>query len=227
MNCIALYHVGFENLGAWVAPLEERGYNITYQHAGTPLTRAQWMETDLVVVLGGPIGVNDTAIYPWLADELEGLKLRLQLQRPTLGVCLGAQLMAAVLGGSVAGRSAGKEIGWSALDIAEDAGPLAHLRGVPVLHWHGDNIALPDGVAATASTPGTPCQAFQIGSHALGVQFHAEFEPAALELWLTGHAVELHHASVDLAQLRADTARYGDGLVTAGREVVRAWLSRL
>lgn len=86
MNCIALYHLAFENLGTFAAPLEQRGFNITYQHASQPLSRAQWAETDLVVVLGGPIGVNEVASYPWLKDEIDGIKLRLQLKRPMLGV---------------------------------------------------------------------------------------------------------------------------------------------
>lgn len=145
MHCIALYHLAFENLGTFAAPLEERGFQISYQHASKPLSPAQWAEADLIVVLGGPIGVNDVAVYPWLKDEIEGIKLRLQLQRPILGVCLGAQLMAFALGGAIGAREAGKEIGWSALDLGENAGPLAHLRGVPVLHWHGDNIRLPQG----------------------------------------------------------------------------------
>jgi GMP synthase (glutamine-hydrolysing) len=225
MECIALYHVGFENLGTFAAPLEALGYRVRYQHASVPLPAAQWAEADLVVVLGGPIGVNDTAQYPWLAAEIEGIKLRLQLKRPMLGVCLGAQLMAFALGGEVGSRAAGKEICWSTLDISDQAGPLAHLRNVPVLHWHGDNIRLPDGVASIASTPGTPCQAFMVGQHALGIQFHAEFEPSALEQWLTGHAVELHHAGVDLQALRSDTQRYGAQLERAGQAVIRDWLT--
>ncbi len=224
MNCIALYHVGFEDLGTFAAPLEARGYRISYQHAGVPLTEAQWRETDLIVVLGGPIGVNDIGLYPWLADEIAGIKLRLQLKRPTLGICLGAQLMAVALGGEVGGRAAGKEIGWAPVDVCDHAGPLSHLRGVPVLHWHGDNIRLPEGVPSIAWTTGTPCQAFLVGDHALGIQFHAEFESAALEQWLTGHAVELQYAGVDLHRLREDTQRYGTGLAHACRAMIDAWL---
>ncbi|MTV40936.1 glutamine amidotransferase [Duganella radicis] len=225
MNCIALYHVGFEDLGTFAAPLEARGYHIRYQHAGTPLTAAQWCQADLVVVLGGPVGVNDASLYPWLADEIAGIKLRLQLKKPTLGVCLGAQLMAVALGGEVQGRAAGKEIGWSPVEVCEYAGPLAHLRGVPVLHWHGDNIRLPEGIPSIAWTQGTPCQAFLVGDHALGIQFHAEFDPAALEQWLTGHAVELQQAGVDLHRLREDTQRHGAELGLAGRALIDAWLT--
>lgn len=227
MDCIALYHVGFEDLGTFAAPLEAAGYRISYQHAGTPLSEAQWRDAALIVVLGGPIGVNDGALYPWLAQEIEGVKLRLRLQRPTLGICLGAQLMAFALGGDVAPRAAGKEIGWAPLEVARRDGPLSHLRDVPVLHWHGDNIAPPDGVASLASTPGTPCQAFQFGTHALGLQFHGEFEASALEQWLSGHAVELQHAGVDLARLRADTRLYAGALAQAGQAMLTAWVAGL
>lgn len=233
MQCIALYHVRFEDLGSFAAPLRDAGYDIEYRHAGAaPLGPDAWRDADLVVVLGGPIGVNDRADYPWLAVTIDGLAQRLAQRRPTLGICLGAQLMAAALGGAVqrragaAGASA-MEIGWSALELAPDAGPLEALRGIPVLHWHGDNIVAPEGVASLAATPGTPCQAFAVGRHALALQFHAEFAAAALEEWLTGHAVELAHAAVDLQALRRDSARHGAALEQAGAALLRAWLSTI
>jgi GMP synthase (glutamine-hydrolysing) len=225
MKCLALYHVRFEDLGTFAAPLERAGYAIEYRHAGAaPLSADEWRDLDLVVVLGGPIGAGDAAAYPWLQAEIDGLAHRLALRRPTLGICLGAQLMAVALGGRIVRRHA-PEIGWSRLDVAPDAGPLAALHGIPVLHWHGDNIVPPDSVASLAATDGTPCQAYAVGSHALALQCHAEFAAAALEEWLTGHAVELAHAGIDLHALRAATARHGRALALAGNDLLRRWLA--
>lgn len=231
-QCIALYHVRFEDLGSFAAPLAEAGYQVEYRHAGAqPLSPAQWRDAALVVVLGGPLGVGDVADYPWLAGEIDGLRERLALGRPTLGICLGAQLMAAALGGRIERRTGADgapamEIGWAPLDIPA-AGPLDALRDIPVLHWHGDNIVLPAGIEPLAGTAGTPCQAFAAGSHALGLQFHAEFAERALEEWLAGHAVELARAGAGLAALRRDTAIHGATLERAGRALLRDWLARL
>lgn len=236
MKCIALYHVRFEDLGSFAAPLARAGYQIEYRHAGAaPLSPDEWREAALVVVLGGPLGAGDVAAYPWLAAEIGGLRQRLALGLATLGICLGAQLMAVALGGRIERRGAADgspamEIGWAPLDVARTAGPqdpLGALRGIPVLHWHGDNIVPPAGIASLAATPGTPCQAFSAGRHALGLQFHAEFARHALEEWLAGHAVELARAGVDLAALRRDTARHGRALEQAGQALLRDWLAGL
>jgi GMP synthase (glutamine-hydrolysing) len=226
MKCIAVYHLAFENLGSFAAPLVQRGYQLEYRHAGTdPLSPDEWARAELVVVLGGPIGVGDVAAYPWLAQELDGLRARLALRRPTLGVCLGAQLMAAALGGRVERRAQGGEIGWSELALANAGSVLDPLVGLPVLHWHGDNIVPPPQAATLAATPGTPCQAFTVGEHALGLQFHAEFEGAQVEAWLVGHTVELGQAGIDLGQLRADSARHAAALERAGAAVLQSWLN--
>ena len=233
MKCIALYHTRFEDLGTFAAPLARRGYEITYRHAGaTPLSDEQWCDTDLVVILGGPLGAADSARYPWLAGEIAGLTLRLARKRPTLGICLGAQRMAVALGGAVVGRqhpdgTTAKEIGWSSLTIGADAGPLTTLRGVQVLHWHGDNIVLPEHLRALASSFGTPCQAFALDMFALAIQFHAEFDTAALEEWLSGHAVELSQAGIDLHQLREQSTRHGPALARAGPAMLEQWLSHM
>lgn len=233
MECIVVYHIAFEDLGSFSDVLRARGYAIRYRHAGAdPLLIGEWTQAGLVVVLGGPVGVGDSARYPWLDGELAGLRTRLGLGLPTLGICLGAQLMAAALGGGVTRRVGPdgrprSEIGWGALDMAPDAGVLDGLRGQPVLHWHGDNILPPAGAVTLAATSGTPCQAFAVGRHALGLQFHAEFAGAALEAWLSGHAVELAHAGIDLDALRRDTARHGGALERVARGVLMRWLDGL
>jgi GMP synthase (glutamine-hydrolysing) len=183
------------------------------------------MDVDLLVVLGGPIGVYETAEYPFLLDEIAALRARLDLRRPTLGICLGAQLIAAALGARVAPGPA-KEIGYAPIDLTE-AGKrsvLAPFEGVDVLHWHGDNLDLPANAERLASTKICPTQAFSIGTHVLGLQFHIETKPQMLESWLIGHAVELSKAGILPSSLRTQAARSGEATAAAGRRVLESWL---
>lgn len=200
MKCLAVTHLAFEDPGSFAPVLREAGYEIHTRHAGLdPLAPAQWQEADLVVVPGGPLGVADAEDFPWLAGELAGLRERVE----------------------------GPEIGWSALALPDQAGLLEALRGIEVLHRHGDNIVAPPGAATLGSTSGTPCQAFAVGRHALGLQFHAEFEGSKLEAWLAGHVVELRQCGVDLAQLRASSGKNAARLQTAGQAMLRRWLDDL
>src|SRR5262249_7011166 len=183
-------------------------------------------ETDLLVVLGGPIGVYETAEYPFLLGEISALRTRLDARRPTLGICLGAQLIAAALGARVAPGPV-KEIGYAPIDLTE-AGQrpvLAPCDGVDVLHWHGDNLGLPHGAERLASTKHCPTQAFTIGEHVLGLQFHIETKPEMLEGWPIGHAVELSKAGISPSSLRAQAAKSGEVTAAAGRRVLESWLA--
>ena len=129
-----------------------------------------------------------------------------------LGICLGAQLMAAALGARVAPGPA-KEIGWAPLTLtaAGQASVLAPLGTTPVLHWHGDNCELPSGLRAARSTPHCPVQAFLRTPSQLALQFHLETEPARLEAWLVGHTVELGKAGIDPRDVRAQAQTLGRG----------------
>lgn len=222
----AIRHVGFEDLGSFEAPLRKAGYAIEYVEAAEhDLGLLDPLDADLLVVLGGPIGVYDHVSYPLVSDELELLRARLAADRPTLGICLGAQLMAAALGARVYPGPA-KEIGWSALDLATalEHQPLAALRDVPVLHWHGDTFDLPEGCSLLASTPLCRNQAFSRGPNVFGLQFHPEVRGARFEHWLLGHASELATSGIDPVTLRRDAKRYANDLEKAGAILLEQWL---
>lgn len=222
----AIRHIGFEDLGSFEAPLREAGYDIEYVDvAERDLGSVDPLGADLLVVLGGPIGVYDHDAYPVVSEEIRLLRTRLAAGRPTLGICLGAQLMAAALGARVYPGPA-KEIGWSALDLTDTSAghPLAALCDVPVLHWHGDTFDLPEGCTLLASTPLCRNQAFSRGPNVLGLQFHPEVLAARFEHWLLGHATELAAAGISPVTLRRDAKLYGEGLEEAGAALITAWL---
>ncbi len=225
-TALAVRHLAFEDLGLLAPLLIGRGYQLSYLDVGIdPSTTDALLEPDLLVVLGGPIGVYETEAYPFLVAEREGIAARLQAERATLGICLGAQLMAAALGAAVTptGR---KEIGYAPLQLTDTgrSSVLAALDGVPVLHWHGDEFAIPTGADRLAETPGFPHQAFALGTHALGLQFHLEADHTRIERWLIGHANELAAADVDPRRLRSDAGIVGPQLARLAPGVVSAWL---
>jgi GMP synthase (glutamine-hydrolysing) len=227
-HALALRHVHFEDLGTLAVPLAELGYAVEYRDAALDMPAAdEVMAADLLVVLGGPLGAYEEDIYPFLAGELGLIGRRLAAGRPTLGICLGAQLMARALGARVH-PSGGKEIGWSALALTEAgrASPLAALEGAAVLHWHGDTYELPAAAVQLASTPACAQQAFAAGRHALGLQFHLEIDSRRIESWLVGHACELAQAGIDVPALRAQSHIHGLPLAERAARVLRAWLEQ-
>jgi GMP synthase (glutamine-hydrolysing) len=228
-NAVAIRHVQFEDLGFIRRLLKQAGFQVHIIDAGTDdLLRVERLEPSLLISLGGPISANDDNRYPVLIDEVKLLERRLASNRPTLGICLGAQLMARALGARVfAGQR--REIGWSSIDLTREGrtSPLRHVEGVSVLHWHGDTFDLPHGAVRLASTPACENQAFAHGSNQLALQFHCEVDAARIEHWIIGHAFELAASAVDLAVLRADSDHHGEPLKVAGSAVFREWLAGL
>ncbi|MDA3307796.1 gamma-glutamyl-gamma-aminobutyrate hydrolase family protein [Stenotrophomonas sp. PI_27] len=133
-HAVVLQHVAFEDLGTLQPLLLAQGWQLQVLQAGIDTLDAA-EAADLLVVLGGPISVNDVDLYPFLNDSIALLQRRLQQQRPTLGICLGAQLMARALGADVT-ATGGKEIGFAPLLLTDDGqrSPLQALQGIPVLH---------------------------------------------------------------------------------------------
>lgn len=226
-TAVALRHVAFEDLGLLQPLLERCGFDVGYREAGLD-DAGEIGDPDLLVVLGGPIGAYEEDAYPFLLDELRLIGRRLTAGRPTLGICLGAQLMARALGARVYPGPA-KEIGWAPLTLTAEGGgsALAPLADLPVLHWHGDTFDLPAGAVRLASTPVTPNQAFSaVDGRALGLQFHLEATAAGLERWFIGHACEIAATpGIDVPALRAATKRHAPACEEAGAAVLEAWLS--
>jgi GMP synthase (glutamine-hydrolysing) len=225
----AVRHIGFEDLGSFEIPLRTVGYDIEYVDvAECDPGFLDPLGLDLLVILGGPIGVYDNAAYPFVTNEINLLRARLSAGRPTLGICLGAQMMAAAFSARIYPAPA-REIGWSAIDLSETGAhnPLTALGGISVLHWHDDTIGLPAGATLLASTAICRNQAFSRGPNVLGLQFHPEVVGARFEHWLLGHASELATAGVKPAALRSDTRRHASPLQKAGARLLAGWLSRL
>jgi GMP synthase (glutamine-hydrolysing) len=230
-SVLAIRHVAFEDLDAFGPTLAARGYTIRYLEAGfDDLSVINPLADDLLVVLGGPIGVYEQTAYPFIRDELQVLRTRLQADRPTLGVCLGCQLMAAALGASVYPGNQ-KEIGWKPLQLtaAGQASPLAAFaEQTPVLHWHGDTFDLPTGATLLASSDLYPQQAFSWGKRGLGLQFHIETTARGLERWFIGHAGEIAQTTpLSVPLLRAATAQHAAQAERNGQRCLSAWLAQV
>jgi GMP synthase (glutamine-hydrolysing) len=232
-RAVVLSHLTFEDLGSLEAPLRERGFEIETVQASAahfPLPQAQSCE--LAVILGGPIGVYEQEAYPFLGDEIACIGQRLAARKPTLGICLGAQLMAAALGARVYPGGKGKEIGWWPLRAAAETrtpewfAPLLE-PGLPVFHWHGDTFDLPQGVLPLAGTHRYPHQAFTVGDFALGLQFHPEVSAEGLESWYVGHACELHQAGIAVGDLRSASRAHSAALGAAAARFWNRWLDHV
>lgn len=227
-TALAIRHLAFEDLGTLEPLLLARGYRVEYIDATThPLARLDTLAPDLLVVLGGPIGAYDEALYPFLADELACIRQRMARSLPTLGICLGAQLMARALGARVypLGR---KEIGFGPLQLTAEGqdSALAAVGDAAVLHWHGDQFDIPPGARRLAATAIGANQAFSAGPALLGLQFHLEADVRTLERWLVGHACELGQAGIDPRRLRAEALASQSRLAAAAAAVFEAWLDR-
>ncbi len=227
-RALVIRHVDHEGIAGYREPVEAAGYEIERVAAHqTGCARLDIVSPDLVVVMGGPMGVYDTGRFPWLAGEIAALRRRLEAGRPTLGVCLGSQLIAAALGGPVR-KGPVREIGFAPIDLTERGrqGPLRHLADTDMLHWHGDTFDVPPGCDVLATTANYP-QAFARGTM-LALQFHAEMgEDARFEQWLANDAADIAAVGETPESLRDAHDRLGPAAVRAGQAMIAEWLAGL
>lgn len=175
---------------------EQNGHSLTgtrlYDNERFPSSSA----FDMLVILGGPMGVSDEAKFPWLAQEKRWIKEAVRQRKLVLGICLGSQLIAEAIGGSVYKNDV-KEIGWFPVRLTEEGGHSFFFNNFPEafvpFHWHGDTFALPTGAKRIAASKGCANQAFEYEGHVVGLQFH-------LEASETGIAKLVRHCSDELEQ---------------------------
>ncbi|MDX3909186.1 MAG: glutamine amidotransferase [Sphingobium sp.] len=229
-TALIVRHVPREGAAGFLAPIEAAGYSIERIDVANPAFEAvDLCAPDLLIMMGGPMGVYETDIHPWIPLQIKKLAARLEKDRPTLGVCLGSQMIAAALGAPVY-QGHTFELGFAPLELtaAGKGSPVKHLRGVRVLHWHSDTFDLPDNVELLASTQHYRHQAFRRGANVLALQCHAEMgEDPRFEDWLTHFWADLDSATQCPNALREDHDIYGPAAVTAGRVMIGEWLAGL
>ncbi len=229
MKVTVIRHLAFEDLGSFTPILIALGAEISYLEAGRDeLTSVAALSDDLLVILGGPISVNEVVEYPFLQTEIDLLQQRLTADKPTLGICLGAQLMAKALGSKVySGQQ--KEIGWYGLQV-NDRGRQVGLQwldeaSTQMLHWHGETFDMPPHAIALASSQRFENQAFLVGNRCLALQFHPEVTADGLERWYIGHTGEIHDTQgISVAALRADSEKYAASLQRNAEKFFKHWL---
>jgi len=228
-TALVLQHDPSIHLGNIGPVLEEHGYALRVVDVTTEDVAAlDPQDADLVVVLGGEMGAYQTDEYPFLAAEQELLRERIGAELPTLGVCLGAQLIAGALGERVY-KGDTMQIGFRHVEPtgAGAASPIRHFDGVPVVEWHGDTFELPASATLLASSSDYSNEAFAIGGHTLAVQFHPEVTDEMHEHWVADGYNELDELAIDPDALRLDRERYSAAMQAASRAAFSEWLSSL
>lgn len=191
MRIHVLQHVPFEGLGSILPWAQSRNATITttrfFESPALPESDA----FDLLVALGGPMSVNDESDLPWLRDEKRFVREAVESEKPVLGICLGAQLMASALGARVY-PGENKEIGWFPVSACGHGEGAFHFpETTDVFQWHGETFELPPDSVHLAKSEGCFHQAFQVGPCAMGLQFHLETTPASTDALLANCGHEL------------------------------------
>ena len=202
---LVFQHVPFEPLGTLDPLLKASGFRIRYVNFGRePDARPALEKYEALIVLGGPMSSSQIDTYPNLINEVEIIREAVESEMSVLGICLGAQLLAKSLGGSVS-RNAVREIGWHDVELTaagtDDPVLASFATRQEVFQWHEDGISLPPGGVNLAGSDASPVQAFRFGKHAYGFQFHLEASRRLIERWLT---VPDHQSTLNEERQRTD-----------------------
>lgn len=233
-NALVFRHLVCEGLGSFETFLAKAG--ISVRAVDTPsedISGLDPLAADLLIVMGGSMGVYDAPECPFLTQEIRFLEKRLAADKPTLGICLGSQLMAAALGAKVYPGAQGKEYGWCSLTLTEAGkkSSASHFDGkkTSMFHWHGDTFDLPKGAVLLASTDKYKNQIYSHGKNALGIQCHPEVTEDELQEWFAAPdgMVEGPNAAAEIDIMCKETKKFAAGLLEQNEKFFTAWLEEV
>jgi len=212
MRAHYLQHVPFEGLGSIEPWLRAAGYEITNTKFFASAQLPNLKKIDLLVVMGGPMSVNDEDEFSWLVCEKKFIREAVNSGKKVLGICLGAQLIASAAGARIY-RNHVKEIGWFPIYgiAASGSSIFSFPPSIKAFHWHGETFDLPAGATRLAKSDGCENQAFQLGKSVVGLQFHLETTPKAAREIVSHCRAELvpsKYIQTEEEILSADTQRY-------------------
>jgi GMP synthase (glutamine-hydrolysing) len=232
VDVLVLQHIACEPPGVYENVLQERAAGITRVELdeGQPLPDRSF---DAIVVMGGPMSVNDEDEHPWLRDEKRLLAAAVTDGVPVWGACLGVQLLASALGATVR-KGSEPEVGLLPVTLTEEGRADPVIGSLPpeviTLQWHGDTFDLPDGATLLASSPAYSNQAFRV-RNAYGVQFHLEVTPTMADEWSRVPAYQAYADRVlgpgSLPLLLEEFEGRAGELMDHGRRMFEAWLDTI
>ncbi|MEN9251285.1 MAG: hypothetical protein Q6K99_01845 [Thermostichales cyanobacterium BF4_bins_65] len=194
MRIHTLQHVPFEGLGRIADWAAGGGHQLSSTLFFADAKLPDLETIDALIIMGGPMNVDDEDRYPWLKIEKQLIEKAIAHHKTVLGICLGAQLIAQVLGARVFPNRE-REVGWFPILLTEMGMESPLFQGLPrewmVFHWHGDTFDLPQGAVHLAASAGCQHQAFSYGDKVLGLQFHLESTPESVQALLENSDTEL------------------------------------
>ncbi len=232
MKALVVCHKHEGDLGSFRSVLEERGFDIEFAlgwHDKLPDINP--LEHDLAIFMGGSMGVYQADVFPYLNNEIAYLKERVIADKPTLGICLGAQMIAKAMGQEVYPGDNGKEIGWHEIELNAQSKDrtikFLDKSLTKIMQWHGDTFDLPNEAELLASSEQYQNQAYGIGKNVLALQFHPEMTIDNVEFSCVYSSAELKKNGINIPELRAETKERGDLLIAQTTKFFNTWLDKV
>ncbi|WP_315794597.1 type 1 glutamine amidotransferase [Paenibacillus sp. BIC5C1] len=220
MKIVVFRHFLFDDPSVIISWSEDTEHELVMHDPAQGIQR-EWLHSlDLLVILGGPMSVYQENEYPWLIQEKAFVSEAIQMGKKVLGICLGAQMIAEILGGTVISNGEKKEIGWHQVQRKRDYHPwLTHVpEQFTSFTWHGDTFSLPEGARLLMYSEACEHQAFAYGEHVLGLQFHLESTTQCIEQMLSRWSHEL----IDLPFIQKDFV-IREGMVHSENSQMLLW----